>query len=189
MSNKGYDFSGVTVLVVDDSRYMRKIVRILLQGLGVRNVIEAEDGVDAFREFRTRSVDIILVDWEMPILDGIEFIRMVRSSSDSPNPFVSMIMLSGHSEFKRIVEARDAGVNEYVVKPLSAQTLYTRLVSIIEKPRPFVRTKQFFGPDRRRKISDKFGGNERRSEMVEKLKELGADALGQSDIDGIMAKT
>lgn len=188
MEKKGYDFSNVAVLIVEDSSYMRKIIKLILNGLGFRKVLEAEDGVEAFRLFRNQPIDMILIDWEMPILNGVEFIRMVRTSTDSPNPYVPMVMLSGHSEMQRIVEARDAGVNEFVVKPLSAQTLYARLVSVVERPRPFVRTKQFFGPDRRRRKPESFKGSERRAGMLEQLKELGSNALSQEDVDNVIYK-
>lgn len=183
---KGYDFSQVSVLIVEDSPYMRTIIKIILAGLGFRNVREAADGVDAFRVLKGTPVDIVLVDWEMPMLNGVEFVRMVRTSDDSPNPYLPMIMVSGHSEMRRIVEARDSGVNEFIVKPLSAKMLYSRLVSVIENPRPFIRTKAFFGPDRRRKLPEGYKGQERREELLEKLKEFGKESLTQVEIDGVV---
>ncbi|MBF0250914.1 MAG: response regulator [Alphaproteobacteria bacterium] len=188
MGDQGYDFTKLSVLIVEDSVYMRKIVKMLLSGLGFRLVYEAEDGASALNLINTNPIDIVFLDWEMPILNGIEFVQTVRNAPDSMNPFVPIVMLSAHSEVKRIVQARDAGVNEFVVKPLSAQTLYTRLVSVIERPRPFVRTKSFFGPDRRRKMPESFFGTERRSDMLEQLKALGSMAMGQDEIDGVMAK-
>ena len=187
---QGYDFSQVSVLIVDDSAYMRHIVKALLLGLGFRHesLHEAEDGVDAFRTFRNANIDLIILDWEMPILNGVEFTRMVRTSSDSPNFFVPIIMLTGHSESKRVIEARDAGVHEFVVKPVSAAVLYSRMVAVIERPRPFVRTRSFVGPDRRRKISPQFEGRDRRAAALEIAKGLGARALSQQDVDGLMCK-
>lgn len=187
----GYDFANVSVLIVEDSSYMRHILKTLLLGLGFAhgNLHEAEDGVDAFRAFRHFPVDVILSDWEMPILNGIEFVRMIRTSVDSPNFFVPIIMVSGHSETKRIVEARDAGVNEFVVKPVSAAVLYSRLVAVVERPRQFVRTRSFVGPDRRRKVNPAFAGSDRRAATLEAIRPLGARALSQGDVDTVMCKS
>ncbi len=103
----------------------------------------------------------------MQPVDGIEFVKAARMGDDSPNPSLPIIMVTGHSETRRILEARDAGVNEFVVKPMSAHTLFERIETVIERPRPFVRIKGFFGPDRGRKSSD-FAGDERRRGMKKK---------------------
>lgn len=188
LARRGYDFGNVTVLVADDSLYMRAIIKVILTGLGFVRIFEAEDGAEAFRVFRGSSVDVALIDWEMPILNGIEFVRMIRTSDESPNPFAPLIMVSGHSERRRVVEARDAGVNEFIVKPVSAQLVYSRLVSVIERPRPFIRVNHFFGPDRRRRRPDSFRGNERRQEILEQLEGFNAEALSQDDVDGVIYK-
>lgn len=151
----------VKFLVVDDNAFMRKIVRRVLNALDAMQVRDAGDGAEALKVMRTFEPDIIICDWEMRPLDGLEFVRMLRLSSDSANPYIPVIMLSGHSEMNRVTAARDAGVNEFVVKPISVRTLFSRIQSIIEKPRGFIRTKTFFGPDRRRR-NMRFKGADRR---------------------------
>jgi DNA-binding response OmpR family regulator len=106
--------------------------------------------------------DIVITDWAMPIFDGIELTQMIRQPGASANPFVPIIMLTGHSEKRRVVAARDAGVTEFLVKPLSARALYERIVNVVVNPRPFVRTKTYFGPDRRRNLNPSYVGPERR---------------------------
>ncbi len=86
----------------------------------------------------------------MEPLDGVDFVRLVRTANDTPNPYVPIIMLTGFTEMRRVTEARDAGINEFLAKPVSAKAIYQRLATIIDNPRPFVRSKTFFGPDRRR---------------------------------------
>lgn len=130
---------------------MQTVVRRVLNSLGAREVRECTDGADALKNLQTFSPDIIITDWSMEPLDGIELTRMIRTASDSLDPYVPIIMLTAFSEQSRIVEARDAGVNEFVVKPISVNTLFSRIQAVIEKPRSFIRTKSFFGPDRRRK--------------------------------------
>ena len=146
-----YNLERLIFLIVDDNRHMRNLIKAILHSFTVRNVIEAEDGADAFREMRTATVDIIICDWAMEPLDGIDFVRLVRTGKDSPNPFVPVIMLTGHTEMNRVVEARDVGVNEFMAKPISAKGLYARIRSIIEHPRQFIRTSRYTGPDRRRR--------------------------------------
>ena len=151
----------VKFLIVDDNAFMRNIIRRVLSALHAEQVREASDGEDALQIMQTFVPDIIILDWEMKPMDGLEFTRKVRLSRDSPNVFTPIIMVSGHSERGRIVAAREAGVNEFVVKPISAKSLFDRIQTVIEMPRPFVRLKNYFGPDRRRKTVDR-GGEERR---------------------------
>jgi PleD family two-component response regulator len=144
-------FDGLKVMVVDDNRHMRALVMSVLHALGVGAAREFAEAHEAFRDLGQFKPDLIIVDWHMEPLDGLEFARMVRASPKSPAPYVPLIMLSGYTELKRICEARDAGVNEFLAKPISARSLYQRIVSLIANPRPFVRTASYFGPDRRRR--------------------------------------
>lgn len=157
-----YNIEQISFLVVDDNSPMRALLNTILRQLGVQNVVDAVDGKTAFARLGDFDPDIILCDWNMQPIDGIEFVRMVRTAPNSPNPFVPIVMLSGHAEISRIVEARDAGVNEFMAKPVSAAKLYTRIKAIIDHPRPFVRTATYFGPDRRRRDDPKYDGPERR---------------------------
>ena len=149
-------------LIVDDNSHMCTLIKGILNALGAKNCSVAADGADALKELSHFAADIIICDWNMEPLDGLDFTRLVRTGSDSPNPFVPIIMLTGHTEMNRVAEARDAGVNEFLAKPLSAKGLYARINSIIENPRPFVRAGMFFGPDRRRRDNPSYMGSERR---------------------------
>ncbi|MEO5336430.1 MAG: response regulator [Magnetospirillum sp. WYHS-4] len=157
-----YNLERLNFLIVDDNKHMRALVKTILHALGSRNCLEAGDGADAFKELRHFPADIIICDWNMSPLDGLDFVRLVRTGKDSPNPFVPIIMLTGHTEMNRVLEARDSGVHEFIAKPISAKGLYARVKAIIERPRPFVRTKIYFGPDRRRRASPNYNGPERR---------------------------
>jgi two-component system, chemotaxis family, chemotaxis protein CheY len=153
----------LTVLVVDDNLHMRAIIKALLRAFNITNIVEAGDGAEALDLLNTREIDLIIADYSMPILDGIEFVSMVRTSSDSKNPFVPIIMVSGHSSHRSISRARDTGVTEFMVKPITAKGLHDRIVSIVERPRGFVRAGGYFGPDRRRKNPKSYAGPFRRS--------------------------
>jgi CheY-like chemotaxis protein len=156
------DFSRIRFLLVDDNIYMRRMLRSLLTGFDARIIHEAEDGAAGLEAIRIQMPDIVIADWEMPMLDGIEMTRFVRQSATSVNPFLPIIMMTGHAEKKRVLTARDAGVTEFLVKPISAHALYNRVLNIVANPRPFVRTKSYFGPDRRRMTKDGYRGPERR---------------------------
>jgi len=156
------DFNRLRFLVIDDNVHMRRIVRTLLHSFGARDVHEAEDGAAGLEAFTQYSPDIILADWAMPIFDGVELTQMIRQPGANANPYVPIIMLTGHSERTRVMSARDAGVTEFMVKPISAKALYQRILNVIANPRPFIKTETYFGPDRRRNVSPGYAGAERR---------------------------
>lgn len=137
------------VLIVDDEPSMRKVTRVLLQAIGIRDIHEASDGRDGLEAIRVRAPDIVLLDWEMPSPNGPEFMRMLRSPATFPLPDVPVIMLTGYSERSRVVEAARLGVNEYLLKPVSSTALLARIVSILAKPRPMVRRGEYYGPEPR----------------------------------------
>ena len=128
---------------------MRAITSAVLQSAGIRKLREAADGAAALEILRDHAVDLVIVDFNMFPLDGVEFTRLVRNSPDSANPYLPIIMMTGHSEKTRVYEARDAGVNEFVVKPITAKAILDRIQAVIFRPRPFVKTDGYFGPDRR----------------------------------------
>jgi two-component system chemotaxis response regulator CheY len=156
------EFSKLRFLVIDDNVHMRRILRALLLAFGSREVHEADDGVAGIEAFEQFTPDIVIIDWAMPLFDGLEFTRMIRQPDSNASPFTPIIMLTGHSERKRVTAARDAGVTEFMVKPISANALHQRIVNIIANPRRFIRTKTYFGPDRRRNNAPNYTGPERR---------------------------
>lgn len=153
----------VRFLVVDDNVHMIHIIKTILRGFGAVHVFEARDASDAFDRLRNDSIDIVVTDYQMEVLDGIDFIKLIRGSSDSPNRYVPIIMLTAHSERSRVEAARDAGANEFCCKPVTAQELYRKVQAIVDHPRPFIKTASYFGPDRRRHMDKKYEGPERRA--------------------------
>lgn len=156
------DLSMIKVLIAEDNMHMRRVLRALLSGLGAQTIIEADDGVSALARFQGEPVDVLITDWEMPEMNGLELVRQVRNRKLSPDPYLPIIMLSGHASKGRVIEARDSGITEFLCKPISATDLYKRLVNCLANPRRFVQTKSFFGPDRRRFVNPLYKGNERR---------------------------
>ena len=142
-------FQDVKVLVVDDEYYSRKVIRTLLSSIGIANIHDAPNGEQGLEVIRTVAPDIVLVDWEMPGMDGAAFARAVRTPGDFPHPNVPMIMLTGHSERWRVMEALRLGVNEYLLKPVSSKMLLDRLVTTLTRPRPIIKVGRYYGPEPR----------------------------------------
>lgn len=146
-----YDFSSLNVMVVEDNKNMQNLLRAILNALGIHNIRELSTGAEAFQELRHFDADVIISDWNMAPMDGLTFTKKVRTDPNSPNPYVPIVMLTGHTETARVMEARDAGINLFLAKPISVKALSERLTLMIDNPTRFVRTATYFGPDRRRK--------------------------------------
>jgi DNA-binding response OmpR family regulator len=140
--------SQVEILVVDDHESMRSIFGVLLRAFGFTRIREAEDGEAALRALADRPADLVITDLKMPGLDGLGFVRRLRAEARSAAP---VVMVTGHASAARVAAARDAGVNEFIVKPVTGQLLADRLRRIIADDRPFVRTQSYVGPCRRRR--------------------------------------
>ena len=125
-------------------------------------VYKAADGDAGFRTFCHEKPDIVITDWHMLPTSGLDLVSRIRKTSASPNKTVPIIMMTGYSAMPRVAEARDQGATEFLVKPFSANDLAKRLAHVINKPRDFIETPDYFGPDRRRKIADAFKGPYRR---------------------------
>ncbi|PWE17045.1 two-component system response regulator [Marinicauda salina] len=158
------DLGRLSVLLVDDNPHMMHLVRTMLRGFGITQTTECRDPAEALEIARLEPVDVIIIDYQMDMIDGVEFTRLVRTGRDSRNPYVPIVMLSAYTERSRIFAARDAGVTEFCAKPVNAEQLWLKLAAVINHPRPFVRTKRYFGPDRRRRDPAEYDGEERRSD-------------------------
>ncbi len=152
----------MNVLIVEDDRHMRMLIRNVLFALGVKDVIEAGDGEAALEEMKSVRPDLVLCDMKMTPMGGLEFVRQIRSDADNPHRFVPVIMITAYAELDSVADARDSGVNEFMAKPISAAALEKRIRRVLEDGRQFVEAEDFSGPDRRRGKKDAFGGSERR---------------------------
>jgi CheY-like chemotaxis protein len=146
-----FKFDKISILVVEDTQPMQRLLVSVLEALGIKNIETAPNGEDGFRAFLQNNHDIILSDWAMEPIDGIELTRRVRQSNISPNRLVPVILITGYSAWSRVEEARDAGVTEFLVKPFTANDIARRITHVINRPRDFIETQDFFGPDRRRR--------------------------------------
>lgn len=157
------------ILLVDDNQYMRLLLAEILRAVGVQSIFEAADGAEGLKVMRNFPIDVVMTDLSMQPMDGVEFVRLLRLSPESPNPMAPVVMITGHSTMTRVNEARDVGVNEFLTKPLTARGVIERLHQAIEHQRPFVRSGTYFGPDRRRRVDPNYAGPRRRAEEDERL--------------------
>ncbi|MDO9337755.1 MAG: response regulator [Caulobacteraceae bacterium] len=155
-------FDLLKILLVDDNHHMRVLIGEILRAIGVKEAHEATDGAEALQFMRKHAIDIVMTDLAMQPLDGIDFVRLLRNSPDSPNQMCPVIMITGHSTQKRVKEARDAGVTEFLAKPVTARGVIDRITRVVEAPRPFIRNEDYFGPDRRRRADPDYAGPRRR---------------------------
>ncbi len=150
----GLDLSALRVLAIDDNGFSRRLVTAALRSLNIHQVAEAENAMDGISILRAFAPDMIVVDWVMPEIDGLQFAKQVRTDKSGNFRFLPIIMTTSYSEIWRVQQARDVGINEFVVKPFSARTLYTKIKTIIDNPRPYIDIEGgYFGPDRRRRTS------------------------------------
>lgn len=154
----------LTALIVDDNSHMTRLLHTLLAAYGLRDVHEASDGRSAIKVLNEVKPDFVLCDYDMKPMNGIGFVKLVRRNCLPPLAWIPIIMITAHTELRRIETARDAGITEALLKPVTPRNLFDRIVQIIERPRRFVKTPEFAGPDRRRRRGTDYGGPKRRFE-------------------------
>lgn len=156
-----YVLKNLRILVVEDDFAMRELLRDVLKAFDVGEIRTAHDGNSAIQELRKFSADIVIIDWHMTPMNGLECLKHIRQSHDTPNPFVPVIMLTAFSDKPRVLASRDAGITNFMAKPVTAKRLYNRIAAVIEDDRNYIRTSDFFGPDRRR-VTRTYPGQDRR---------------------------
>lgn len=149
-----FDLSKISILVVDDSRQMRILLRDILKTLGINNIYEVAEGSAAIEMIKMQSVDMIIIDQHMKPVTGIEFLHWLRRSDESPNPFTPVVMITGDSTRAITQSARDAGVSAFVAKPMSVQNFINKLMFVLKDSRKFIKAKTYAGPDRRFRVDN-----------------------------------
>lgn len=148
-------FKKLKVVVIEDNNHMRMLLLSLLHAFGVKHAIGETNGKSGFVLVQAVKPDFVVTDYAMEPVNGVEFVRLIRALH-TPLAWIPIIMVTGHSERHYIEQARDAGVTEFLSKPITARALYLRIMEVIERPRQFVRAPTFAGPDRRRKTLPHF---------------------------------
>jgi CheY-like chemotaxis protein len=157
------DLKALRLLIVDDNRNAAEIVRSILSSVGAHQMEIAATADRAFQILQAEPYDLLIVDQNLGKGDeGISLVKRVRTDPASTNPYLPILMLTGYTEQRRVQAARDAGVTEFLSKPFTIVGLLRRMEALIHAPRPFVRSADYFGPDRRRRQDPDYKGPERR---------------------------
>lgn len=164
------NFKLLSVLVVDDHAHMRSILVDVLRIFGVGHILQAGDGQHALELLRQFKPDIIITDWQMEPMDGLELTARIRANPKLAAQLAPIILMTGYSAEARVKLARDTGITEFLVKPFTAEALASRIAHVIKEPRDFVVANKYKGPDRRRRPSGSFKGPVKRSRDKTKAK-------------------
>jgi len=157
------DLRALRILVVDDNRHAAEIVKSILISVGAQDIAYATTAHGGFELMKREVFDLVVVDQNLGKGDeGIQLTRRIRKDPTSPSPYVAILMLTGYTEERRVKAARDAGVTDFLSKPFTVAGLLRRIEALIFPPRPFVRSPDYFGPDRRRRADPTYAGVERR---------------------------
>jgi len=166
--NADSNLNDISVLLVEDIKMMQELTSHALNCLGIKKILKATNGQDAYDLYKTHPPDIIICDWQMAPLNGLEMAKKIRRDTSSATRCVPIIMITGYASESYVKRARDAGVNEFLVKPFTAKALASRLSAVISRPKPYIESRTYFGPDRRRKSSQKiYDGPMRRNDDIE----------------------
>lgn len=161
-----FNLTSAITMVVDDSSFGLDLTTEALRGFGIQTRYSCHSAGDAMEILKDNTVDLILIDCEMPGMDGHELVRWLRGSRIDPNAYVPVIMTAGHVRKSKVQAVRDCGANFLVTKPFSAASLLERVVWVARDTRPFLETGDYKGPDRRLKTAEPRDDNERRADMV-----------------------
>lgn len=137
------------ILIADPDVELGHVLRSMMVEMGFSQCEHITNGLDAYRKLKNAPYDFLITEWGLSQMDGVQLLRKIRRAPDSPLPTLPVIMLTGRAEQDDVCAARDAGINEFVVKPFSAKSIYQRIERIIEHPRQFVISPSFVGPNRR----------------------------------------
>jgi CheY-like chemotaxis protein len=172
-------------MIVEDNDHMRTLLRTLLKAMEVRRIVEFKEGAEALAQLGQVRPDFIVTDFSMAPMDGLQFTRSVRRLPDESQCVIPIIMVTGHTERRRIEVARDAGVNEILAKPVTAAGLFQRIDLIVNRPRAFVRTADYVGPCRRRKRDPHFNGPWLRSSDASRIEKEKADTVAVDEVSAV----
>lgn len=158
-----------SVLIIDDQPFYRNLLGDILRNIGIHNVTLAVDGADGLDAIESVTPTIIICDWVMPEMNGLEFTREVRSSYDEKLRMTPIIMITSNNLRSQIEEARNCGVDTFILKPVSMKAVWDRLKEVVETPREFIVTSSYVGPCRRsrRPSQDYFGPFRRADDPME----------------------
>lgn len=153
------------ILVIEDHPPTATTIQTILGALGFTKVTVAINMAAAIEALKQSAFDLILCDFQLGIVNGLMLVRMIRQADGLANPNIPIVMITAHADSERVAEALNAGVDDFLVKPVQPDTLARCIGTLLERPRSFVKSKDYAGPDRRRRTTSDHPG--RRAEDSE----------------------
>ena len=176
------------VLVADSSSYLSMIIHGMLRGFGTNKVLEVRNSMDVLQALSAQKIDILLCDARLPPHGGLKLTHAIRRKIDNENRMMPILLMSSDTRERSVKQARDAGANMVIAKPISPTSLYDRLAWIALTPRQFVDAPTYFGPDRRFKIEGYPGGvGRRKGDNITAVAAESGPAMAQDDIDNLFS--
>ena len=187
MKSAAINLRDLVILIADPSPYLGMLTQSMLRGFGATKVLDVRSSLGVMRTLTGQKVDILLCDARLPPHGGLNLTRAIRRNTSNENRTLPILVMCSDADVSTVKQARDAGANMVIAKPMSPSSLYDRLTWIAFNPRKFVDTATYFGPDRRFKIEGYPNGVGRRlgDKAVEIAEEIGP-ALAQSEIDNLL---
>ncbi len=180
----------LSVLVIDDQPFYCNLLNEILRAMGVSRIETAENGRAAFEVLQSFMPNIIICDWVMPEMNGLEFAKKIRNSSNNILRQVPIIMITSNNLRSQIIEARNAGVDTFVLKPISNKSVWDRLKEVVETPRDFIEVDNYIGPCRRAKKQpqDFYGPYRRHDDPMELSIGIAAETRAKNQMNVIAKK-
>lgn len=169
----------IRILLADSDSNLGIVLTNVLQRMGFKHIQFVRDGASAIKALQEERKDILITEWQMQSVDGIELTNFIRNSDDPAIRLLPIIMLTARAEKQDVEAARDAGITEFVVKPYNSRTIFQRIQQVIDNPRGFLIAPQYTGPDRRRRDADAIGGPERRKQPPEIVNDIHAAGVAE----------
>jgi two-component system, chemotaxis family, chemotaxis protein CheY len=187
--NPKINIAGLSFLLADPNPHSTAIIHSILRGFGANRVVEVRNNRDAMQVLSEQKIDLMMVEPNLPKGGGLAFIRSIRQDHNSPCRTLPILVVSGDTRTSMVKSARDCGANMVIAKPMSPASLYERLAWVAFRPRKFIETATYFGPDRRFKIEGLPNGKGRRAGDNEvEIKAEEGPTLSQDDIDSLLAE-
>ncbi len=178
------NLTGAVTMIVDDSAFALDLTTQALLGFGIRARHACQSATEAMEILKEQTIDLLVVDCEMPGMNGFELVRWLRRSGLEPNAFAPVIMTAAHIRRPRLTEVRDCGASFIITKPFSATTLLERIVWVARDARPFLEVGNYFGPDRRFRSTPP-PREERRADLIRKSEFEAGKVLAAMEGQGV----
>jgi two-component system chemotaxis response regulator CheY len=186
LASPNMNLRDLVILIADPSSYLSMLIHSMLRGFGSNKVLQVRNSMGVFHALTAQRIDLLICDALLPVHGGLQLTQAIRSKKGNEHRTIPILMMISDSPASTVKQARDAGANMVIAKPLSAASLYDRLTWIAFNPRKFVDTATYFGPDRRFKIEGYAGGvGRRKGDKVTEVAQKISPALAQDDIDSL----